>query len=123
MDVFVYGTLTDPHVAAGVLEEHAYGPPATLYGLERVDGEYPTLGPGTAVEGTVLRTDDVAGLDAYEGVDDGLYVRVSVPAPPGPVSTYIGDPAALGADVDWPEGFSEAAVQAYVDEHCVVEPD
>lgn len=121
MDVFVYGTLTDPHVAAGVLGDYEYGPEATLYGLERVAGEYPTLAPGDAVEGTILHTDDVAALDAYEGVDDGLYVRVRVPAASGSVAVYVGDPAALGTDADWPEGFSAAAVQRYLDEHCYLQ--
>lgn len=118
MDVFVYGTLTDPHVAAGVLDDHVYGPDATLYGLERVAGEYPTLAPGDAVEGVVLHTDDSAGLDAYEGVDEGLYVRADVASEHGPVAVYVGDPDALGADADWPGGFSAASVQAYLDEHC-----
>jgi len=121
MEFFVYGTLTDPHIAAGVLDADAFGADATLYGLERREGEYPTLVPGDSAEGVVLHTDEVAALDAYEGVDDGLYVRVGVPAEDGAVQAYVGDPERLGVGADWPEEFSETAVQAYVNEHCFLQ--
>lgn len=79
MDVFVYGTLTDRKTTQSLLESVEYRGPATLLGLERVDGAYPTVRPGDAVEGTILRTDEIDLLDRYEGVDCGLYIRVSVP--------------------------------------------
>ena len=79
MDVFVYGTLTDPKRVARVVSEFEFLGPAELDGMHRVDGRYPTLAPGGAVTGLLLRTPDVAALDAYEGVDAGLYVRASVP--------------------------------------------
>lgn len=77
--VFVYGTLTDPGRAGAVLDGLDYRGRAVLDGLCRVEGTYPTLAPGGSVEGRILATDDVAALDRYEGVDEGLYVRVSVP--------------------------------------------
>jgi gamma-glutamylcyclotransferase (GGCT)/AIG2-like uncharacterized protein YtfP len=105
MEVFVYGTLTDPSTAASVLETYTYQGSATLVGLHRVDGRYPTLAPGGTTDGRLLRTPDVAALDAYEGVDRDLYVRVSLPradTPDGRVECYVGDPAALDAPVEWP---------------------
>lgn len=120
MLVFVYGTLTDTKIAASVLEEFEYEGSATLSGLHRVDGEYPTLAPGGQVEGRLLRTDELERLDAYEGVDRGLYVRVSVPVegPDGPESAavYVGDPTTLDAPDLWlgPESFPEC-VTHYLD--------
>lgn len=112
MDVFVYGTLTNPHQVAQVVDSYAFVGAATLDGLHPVEGRYPTLAPGGEVGGRVLRTDDVTALDAYEGVDRGLYVRVAVPwaspesSPAGTeevVHVYVGDPALLGVDdVSWP---------------------
>jgi len=110
MDVFVYGTLTDPDRVRSVLgDAFECGPPATLVGLRRVEGRYPTLAPpasrgtipdgttggtttrGTtdpddedpAVDGRVLRTSRIDALDDYEAVDGGLYVRVTVPVAGG----------------------------------------
>jgi len=114
MNVFVYGTLADPDRAGSVLEEFSYRGPAVLEGLHRVDGEYPTLAPGESVMGRLLSTDDVAALDRYEGVRNGLYVRISVPIVAGgadgpddatdTAEVYVGDPDRLDADVDveWP---------------------
>jgi gamma-glutamylcyclotransferase (GGCT)/AIG2-like uncharacterized protein YtfP len=137
MDVFVYGTLTNPERVRAVVDSFVFVGPAVLEGLRVVDGEYPTLAPpietpdpedvaGARVAGRLLRTDDVDALDAYEGVDDGLFVRVTVPvdddggvgaererddwdgvtdeaAPPvDEAAVYVGDPARLGADATWP---------------------
>ena len=105
MDVFVYGTLTDEERADRVLDDYRFRGSARVEGLERVDGRYPTLAPAGSVDGLILRTDDLRALDAYEGVDRGLYVRVAVPRPDGaPVATYVGDPDRLGvgAAVEWP---------------------
>ncbi|OLZ42614.1 gamma-glutamylcyclotransferase [Natrinema saccharevitans] len=133
MTVFVYGTLTDPERVASVLETtpseavRLFVGPATLEGLHRVDGRYPTLVPGGSVGGRLLAVDDAAleRLDRYEGVDNGLYVRVAVPifdddgdspadssetaslepAPGAPADrswVYVGDPARLAVDATWP---------------------
>ncbi|MFB6184682.1 MAG: gamma-glutamylcyclotransferase [Haloarculaceae archaeon] len=104
LDLFVYGTLTDPDRAADLLDTYAYRGDAVLHGLHRERGRYPTLAPGGSASGRVLRTDDVAALDRYERVDRGLYVRVTVPRTDaeGTVETYVGDPAELDAPVSWP---------------------
>lgn len=104
MHVFVYGTLTDREVAAGVLTEFEYDGAATLVGLHRVDGAYPTLAPGGATDGRLLVTDETAALDRYEGVDRGLYTRCSLPVEDGEgtVDCYVGDPEALEAPAEWP---------------------
>lgn len=138
MEVFVYGTLTDEAQVEALLDDYAFHGDAVLEGMHRVEGEYPTLAPGGEVEGCVLATDEVATLDEYEGVDRGLYVRVSVPCEDawewvdpsdashveaGPtVETYVGAPAALGVDEEvlWPgEGSFEKGVQAVAAESVV----
>lgn len=96
-DVFVYGTLTDPDRVTSVLgatgeadresergsadPQYEFVGQATLDGLRRVDGRYPTLAPGGSVDGRLLTVDEAGleRLDRYEGVDSGLYVRVAVP--------------------------------------------
>lgn len=134
MAVFVYGTLVDRNRADAVIgaDDYAVLGPATLAGLVRVDGAYPTLAPaesigddamadGSAPDGTAavegvlyaIADDALERLDAYEGVGRGLYVRVSVPlSDPARerwsgidrVWTYVGDPVRLGLDerVTWP---------------------
>ncbi|WP_435064559.1 gamma-glutamylcyclotransferase family protein [Halobaculum sp. EA56] len=145
MDVFVYGTLTEPARVREVLDSFAFVGGATLTGLRVVEGTYPTLAPpvvdgddddgdsdddataggdgsgartatdraGTAagdaaVGGRLLRTEEVAALDKYEGVDGGLYTRVSLPLrspagdDEGEVAVYVGDPDRLDADAAWP---------------------
>lgn len=124
MDVFVYGTLTDPDRVAVVLgpDDFALLGPARLSGLHRVDGRYPTLAPGGYVDGRLLRTERIEALDRYEGVATGLYVRVSVPGDEGRVAVYVGDPERLGVaePIDWPEdGVFEEQVDRYVRENRV----
>ncbi|MFB6308690.1 MAG: gamma-glutamylcyclotransferase [Haloarculaceae archaeon] len=125
MDVFVYGTLTDRATAARILPDFEYTGEATLSGFRRVDGQYPTLIPGGSVAGRLLRTDAVDALDRYEGVDEGLYVRVSVPrddpgGADGAVETYVGDPDRLGVDADWPgDGPFPRRARSYVEHHDV----
>jgi gamma-glutamylaminecyclotransferase len=119
MQVFVYGTLCDPEQARAILGRADYGPDATLAGLHRVEGRYPTLAPGGSVTGRLLRVDadGLAALDRYEGLDAGLYVRVAVPFEGGTVQGYVGDPDRLGVAeaVRWPgEGSLAARVEAYV---------
>ena len=125
MDVFVYGTLTEPERVAEVLDSYVFVGPATLTGLRLVEGRYPTLAPGGETAGRLLRTDEVGALDQYEGVDDGLYLRENVPldAPeghPDRAAVYVGDPDRLDADATWPDAanrdqeFAER-VEAYLD--------
>ena len=139
MQVFVYGTLTDEAQVATLLDEFAFRGDAVLEGLHRVDGEYPTLAPGGTVVGRILQTDDVETLDAYEGVDRGLYVRVPVAvegdAPFGvgrdgdrTVEVYVGDPTRLAVteSVSWasdesgPASFEDRVRAVTAD--CVVRP-
>ena len=140
MDVFVYGTLLDPHQALAVVPDATFGPDATIEGLHAVEGAYPTLAPGGQVEGQLLSTEQVDALDRYEGVagsrdegvagsrdegvDDGLYVRVSVPSDDDrTVEVYVGDPARLDSAeaVAWPgDGSLAERAQRYVDEAGVV---
>lgn len=129
VDVFVYGTLTDPAQVRRVVSasEFEFRGPATLDGLHRVEGEYPTLAPGGEVAGRVLRTTEIEALDAYEGVERGLYVRVSVPwtdsasaVERDEVALYVGDPDALGADAHWPgDGSFAERVRRFVREEDV----
>jgi gamma-glutamylcyclotransferase (GGCT)/AIG2-like uncharacterized protein YtfP len=121
MDVFVYGTLTDPDQVDDLLEEWAFGRDAVLHGFHRVEGEYPTLAPGGRTEGRILRTPEVDRLDRYEGVDRGLYARVQVPNVEGGwVETYVGDPDRLGVDATWPgDGDLGGLVEWYVRRHGV----
>ncbi|WP_129114425.1 gamma-glutamylcyclotransferase family protein [Halegenticoccus tardaugens] len=113
MDVFVYGTLTDPTRVAALVDSYVFVGPALLRGFHPVEGRYPTLAPGGEVAGRILRTEEIDAIDAYEGVDRGLYARVEIPwadggAPdegaPDAVAAYVGDPERLGvaASVEWP---------------------
>lgn len=131
MLAFVYGTLTDPDRARAVLErDPEFAAPAVLDGCHRAEGAYPTLVPGGDCEGRLLRVErpDLHRLDAYEGVDRGLYTRVSVPfegpvgdASAGTVETYVGAPDTLDAPGSWPgEGTLAERVQAYVENGGVV---
>lgn len=124
MDVLVYGTLTDPDRARAVVDDARFRGTARLVGLHVVEGRYPTLAPGGSTSGRILRTDDAAALDAYEGVAAGLYVRVAVPCDDGStVETYVGDPTRLGVadEVRWPgNGPFADRVRTYVDRNEVV---
>lgn len=117
MDVFVYGTLTDPDRAVDLLSEWRYCGEAVLDGLHRVDGQYPTLLPGGRTDGRILSTPDCDALDQYEGVESGLYVRVTVPrADGGAVQVYVGDPDRLGVAERWPgTGAFPERVRGYLD--------
>ena len=122
MEAFVYGTLSDPDRAREVLGHADFGPSARLVGLGRASGRYPTLVPGGETEGRRLRLreGDLAAVDAYEGVDRGLYVRVRVPGEAGDPWTYVGDPDALGVDAGWPgDGPLAARVERYVETNDV----
>jgi len=122
-DLFVYGTLTDRARVDALLDSYAFRGPARVEGLHvATTGQYPTLLPGGEATGRLLATDEVGRLDRYEGVDRGLYVRVPLPRAGGEtVGTYVGDPAALGIDGDWPgEGSLADRVRAYCDRAGVV---
>ncbi len=132
--VFVYGTLTDPDRVSTVLNHYRLGPTAVCEGLQRVDGRYPTLAPGGQTDGRLLETAEMGTLDSYEGIDRGLYCRVSVPllsddvrSPESPFETemaevYVGNPRLLGVDdvVEWPVsgGFKQQVTQ-YLESHPV----
>jgi gamma-glutamylcyclotransferase (GGCT)/AIG2-like uncharacterized protein YtfP len=126
MDVFVYGTLTDPERVAEVVDSFVFVGGAVLEGCHPVDGRYPTLAPGGETAGRLLRTDEIDALDAYEGVDSGLYVRVSAPRTDGgTVEMYVGDPSALdpAEPVEWPgTGPFAERVRRYFDDSVVIRP-
>lgn len=122
MDLFVYGTLRDPEHAREVVGHADFGPDARLVGLGCASGRYPTLVPDGETEGRVLRLEDgdLGVLDAYEGVDRGLYVRIRVPGDDGDLWTYVGNPDALDVDVVWPGNTPfRSRVQHYVDANDV----
>lgn len=128
MHVFVYGTLTNLEQVASVVESFQFVGDAVLDGVHHVSGRYPTLAPGGSVEGRVLSTPDVEALDAYEGVDKGLYVRTPVPAADefdfdDAVELYVGDPDRLAVTqpVEWPgTGSFGDRVRQWVRENEVV---
>jgi len=128
MDVFVYGTLTEPERVAAVVDAFVFVGGAVLEGCHPVAGRYPTLAPGGETAGRLLRTEEVDALDAYEGVGGGLYPRVSVPrADGGTAAVYVGDPDALDVEaaVDWPgSGPFAERVRRYFDAGgAVVRPE
>ncbi|SDZ90778.1 Gamma-glutamyl cyclotransferase, AIG2-like [Haloplanus vescus] len=127
MDVFVYGTLTEPDRVATVLDSFVFVGAAVLEGCHPVAGRYPTLAPGGETAGRLLRTDELAALDDYEGVDEGLYVRVTVPRTDGGrAAVYVGDPDALDVTeaVTWPgTGPFAERVAEYVDANARVRPE
>ncbi|WP_299335816.1 gamma-glutamylcyclotransferase family protein [Haloplanus sp.] len=135
MDVFVYGTLTDPDRVGTVVESFVFVGPAVLEGCRPVVGRYPTLVPGGETAGRLLRTPDIDALDAHEGVETGPYVRVSVSRTDGgTVAVYVGDPdelvdgdgpgGGLAADerpTEWPgDGPFADRVRRYLDAEAVV---
>jgi gamma-glutamylcyclotransferase (GGCT)/AIG2-like uncharacterized protein YtfP len=128
MDVFVYGTLTDPERVASVVDAFVFVGAAVLDGCHPVAGRYPTLAPGGRTAGRLLRTDEIDALDAYEGVDEGLYVRVSTARTDGgTVAVYVGDPDALDAEeaVEWPGSgpFAERVRRYFERQSVVVQPE
>jgi gamma-glutamylcyclotransferase (GGCT)/AIG2-like uncharacterized protein YtfP len=114
--LFVYGTLTDPETADAVVRDASFAGRAVCHGLHRVEGRYPTLAPGGRTEGRLLETEQVAAVDACEGVGVGLYVRVALPFEDGAtVQAYVGDPDRLGASAEWPgEGPFPERVRRFV---------
>jgi gamma-glutamylcyclotransferase (GGCT)/AIG2-like uncharacterized protein YtfP len=91
LPLFVYGSLRDPRVRQRVLGERAdlTTIPATLRGFTRQfvpSFDYPFIVPATPddrIEGEIilgLKEADYPVLDAYEDVEDGLYMRIAVSA-------------------------------------------
>ncbi|WP_135305883.1 gamma-glutamylcyclotransferase family protein [Haloarcula amylovorans] len=118
MDVFVYGTLVQTQTAAAVLDEFEYRGPATVSGLHRVEGRYPTLAPGGSTSGRLLHTPEIDALDRYEGVESALYVRCTLPfegdETGDTVECYLGDPTPLDAPAEWPgDGTFEERARRY----------
>ncbi|MCO8242508.1 MULTISPECIES: gamma-glutamylcyclotransferase family protein [unclassified Haladaptatus] len=119
MRVFVYGTLTDPDRAGAVVEQFEFVGEATLVGLHRVEGRYPTLVPGGVTEGRLLETSDIQAMDNYEGVSHGLYCRVQVQ---DGINVYVGDPAKLDVEepISWPGNDAfESRVRRFIGEQNV----
>jgi gamma-glutamylaminecyclotransferase len=125
MLVFVYGTLTDSERVASVVETFEFAGDATLLGLHRIDGRYPTLAPGGRTEGRLLETPDMDALDSYEGVERGLYSRITVPGDSDSterIAVYVGDPAKLGVaePISWPgDGSLESRIYRFVEDNNV----
>lgn len=130
MEVFVYGTLMDRERTQQILDQFEYTGRATLVGLHRVEGTYPTLVPGGRAQGRVLRIEEseLDTLDVYEGIDRNLYVRVSVPAftlattstDEQTVEVYVGDPDRLDVSATWSgDGSFTERVEQYIAAHDV----
>ncbi|MGH7570907.1 MAG: gamma-glutamylcyclotransferase family protein [Gemmatimonadota bacterium] len=86
LPLFGYGTLLDPEFTSRLLEREVASEPARLLDFELLTLEglaYPTVfeAPGEVVAGGLYRRltgEDYERLDAYEGVHEGLYVRIEV---------------------------------------------
>lgn len=118
MPVFVYGTLTHADRVDELLDDWRFDGAAVIEGLERVEGRYPTLAPGAEAQGALLVTSRLDALDAYEGIDAGLYVRVAVPVVDGDAAAwvYVGNPDRLDAPAEWPgDGSFADRVRRYID--------
>jgi gamma-glutamylcyclotransferase (GGCT)/AIG2-like uncharacterized protein YtfP len=98
LPVFAYGTLLEESFVANLLEHPVGSRPGLLMGyrLARLGGEdgWPVLlaEEGGVIEGRLYRNldrGDLARLDAYEGVGEGLYRRhrVAVQVGQGPDRT------------------------------------
>lgn len=85
LPLFAYGTLLDPGFTRQLLEKPVPSVPARLLDFEllRIEGmPLPTVfeAPGEVVDGRVYRAlapADYERLDAYEGVREGLYTRIT----------------------------------------------
>ncbi len=87
LPVFAYGSLLDEEFLANLLGHPVPSDPAVLDGftVETLAAfDWPVLvhADGGTVAGRLYRDldgEDLRRLDAYEGVEEGLYVRVAVP--------------------------------------------
>ncbi|MBX2800042.1 MAG: gamma-glutamylcyclotransferase [Myxococcales bacterium] len=80
--LFVYGTLMHGGSQAGLLGRALRTPATTVGSLWHLPAGYPALSDGDdVVHGELVVLPDARMLDvldAYEGIDEGLYVRVKV---------------------------------------------
>lgn len=95
--LFVYGTLRSGGSAATMLAECERVSAGEVSGvLYDIDGEYPALllYGTTPVEGEIWRCPNemLARLDAYEGVEQGLFRRVGVTVRDVGCWTYVAGP-------------------------------
>lgn len=98
--IFVYGTLRTGGAAGGLLAGGRALGEATLRGsLYDVQGRFPALvlGGDTEVQGELWEVPAarLAELDAYEGVDQGLYRRARAEADGTACWVYTAGPALL----------------------------
>jgi gamma-glutamylcyclotransferase (GGCT)/AIG2-like uncharacterized protein YtfP len=111
MDLFVYGTLTDPQLLTTLTEKHFASQTARLLGYERVLPQrgyaYVRQHHGHSVDGVLIRDidrDSLHRLDRYEGEGE-LYLRipvvVNILATVHPCEVYVGNPALLASDGEW----------------------
>lgn len=85
LPLFAYGTLTDEAFVTGLLERPVRPEAARLLDFELLELEgfgYPTVfsADGAEVRGVLYRgltEEDLRRLDAYEGVGEGLYRRLT----------------------------------------------
>lgn len=95
--LFAYGTLCEKGGASSLLRDCVQIGPAQIGGvLYDIDGEYPALVMygSSPVQGEIWRcpVERLASLDAYEGVDDGLFRRVGVDLNGTACWTYVAGP-------------------------------
>ncbi len=96
--LFVYGTLRTGGESNHRLEECEFVRTAAVDGtLYDIDGQHPVLMlyGGTRIEGEIWRcpAGQLVPLDAFEGVDRGLFRRVGVLVDGTPCWTYVAGPA------------------------------
>lgn len=101
LPVFGFGVQLDEDFVARLLERRVTAEPATLAGyearrLERLEWAVLVPQPDGAVEGRLYRgltATDLDRLDAFQGVGEGLYRRVSVEVTAGhgrePAAAYL----------------------------------
>lgn len=85
LPLFTYGTLLDPEFAGRLLERPVQPASARLLDFELLRVEAMPVAtvfeaPGEVVEGRIYRglgPEDWERLDHYEGVHEGLYVRIA----------------------------------------------
>lgn len=96
--LFVYGTLRRDGGAAGVLEGATFLEPAEVGGvLYDIEGRHPALMlyGDARVRGEIWTcpADLLPRLDAFEGVEEGLFRRIGVEIDGRPCWTYVAGPA------------------------------
>jgi gamma-glutamylcyclotransferase (GGCT)/AIG2-like uncharacterized protein YtfP len=111
MDLFFYGSLTDPGLLKTLTGKHFATEPARLSGYQRVRPKrgYPYVRPhdGHSVHGVLVRDVDEHSrqrLDEYEGEGE-LYLRtmvfVEAAARTHPCEVYLANPSLLTDEGEW----------------------